>query len=63
MNTTKARIDADRTAKPRTRIVHHPVPGTLVGPGTKLHRPEWEDENGDRIPLVGPYEDLIRDLF
>jgi hypothetical protein len=47
----KARLDADGTAKPKTRIVHHPNRDHCVGPGTKLNRPEFEAEDGTRIPL------------
>ena len=37
-----ARVDADRTAKPLTRIVSHPKAGWCVGPGTVLVDPEFE---------------------
>lgn len=52
-NETKpARLDADRTAKPLTRIVQHVRPGDAVGPGRPLHEPEHEAEDGTRTPLV-----------
>jgi hypothetical protein len=47
----KARLDADGTAKPLTRIVHHPPKDARVGPGIPLHAPEHEDEHGKRTPL------------
>lgn len=47
-----ARLDAEGTAKPKTRIVNHPKSGWCVGPATVLIAPEYEDENGDRISLV-----------
>lgn len=47
----KARLDADRTAKPLTRIVHHPPSGACVGPGMPLHSPEYEGADGERVPL------------
>lgn len=51
----KARLDADGTAKPKTRIVHHPNRDHCVGPGMKLNRPEFEAEDGTRIPLGSRY--------
>jgi hypothetical protein len=51
MKTEKARLDADGTAQPKTRIVHHPPENGCVGPGTPLHNPEYEDESGVRAPL------------
>ncbi len=51
MKTEKARLDADGTAQPKMRIVHHPPEGGCVGPGTPLHGPEYEDESGTRTPL------------
>jgi len=48
---TKARLDADGTAKPKTRIVSHPKRDHCVGPGMKLRRPEYEAEDGTRTPL------------
>ena len=50
-NYDRARLDADKTAKPKTRIIHHPDIGKLVGPSIPLVHPEYEDENGKRIPL------------
>jgi hypothetical protein len=52
-----ARVDHDRTAKPLTRIVHHPDVSKCFGPGSKLTRPEYEAEDGTRTPL----EDLPGD--
>lgn len=56
MNTPKtpARLDADRTAQPLTRIVHHPPHGACIGPHMPLVNPEYEDENGKRTALTGP---------
>lgn len=52
MSTAKARLDADRTAKPKTRIIHHPRAGKLVWPGMGLARPELEEiETGKRTPI------------
>lgn len=49
----RARLDADGTASPKTRIIHHPNPEHCIGPHTPLSRPELEDvETGDRIPLL-----------
>lgn len=49
----KARLDADKTAKPKTRIVHHPPPGKLAGPGIPPVDPELEDvATGARTPLT-----------
>lgn len=48
-----ARLDADGTARPKTRIVHHPVAGNCFGPGVPLRDPEWESESGERIKLDG----------
>ncbi len=47
----KARLDVDGTAEPKTRIVHHPNREHCLGPGTKLSKPEYEDESGKRTPL------------
>jgi hypothetical protein len=49
--TSVARLDADKTAKPLTSIVHHTEGGTLKGPGIPLVNPEWE-EGGKRIALA-----------
>lgn len=51
MKPEKARLDPDGTAEPKTRIVHHPNREHCLGPGTKLSKPEYEDESGKRIPL------------
>jgi len=47
----RARLDADGTAKPLTRIIHHPPVGVCVGPGTTLIQPEYEDAAGKRTPI------------
>jgi len=47
-----ARLDADGTAQPLTRIISHPPVNWCVGPGTRLVQPEYEDQSGKRIPLV-----------
>lgn len=50
--TAKARLDADGTAKPKTRIIQHPKEGWCIGPGMALRKPELENtETGERIPL------------
>ncbi len=49
----RARLDTDGTAKPKTRIIHHPPEMACMGPGTPLHAPEYEDEKGKRTPLMG----------
>ena len=55
MKTTKpARLDADRSAKPRTRLVQHARPGDAVGPGRPLREPEYED--GSRVALAAAAE-------
>lgn len=48
----KARLDSEGTAKPLTKIVHHPVAGHCIGPGTPLRNPELVDEDGTRTPLA-----------
>lgn len=48
---TPARLDADRTATPLTRIVHHPPYGGCISPYMPLVSPEYEDEHGRRTPL------------
>lgn len=52
--TAHARLDANRTAQPRTRIVHHPPRNACLGPHMPLVNPEYEDENGSRVPLTAP---------
>jgi len=47
-----ARIDADRTAKPLTSIVHHPPIQWCVGPGTRLIDPEYVGCDGRRKSLM-----------
>jgi hypothetical protein len=49
---TPARLDADRTAQPLTRIVHHPPRGGCISPHMPLVAPEYEDEHGKRTPLT-----------
>lgn len=49
----KARLDADGTAKAKTRIVGHARPGDVVGPGVPARRLEHEAEDGGRTPLDG----------
>lgn len=49
---TPARLDADRTAQPLTRIVHHPPHGGCLSPYMPLVNPEYEDENGKRTALT-----------
>lgn len=51
--TARARLDADRTAEPLTRIEHHPPRGGCIGPYMPLVNPEYVDENGKRTPLSG----------
>ena len=52
--TARARLDADRTAEPLTRIEHHPPHGGCIGPYMPLVNPEYVDENGKRTPLSAP---------
>ncbi len=55
MRAKKARLDADRTAKPLTRLVGHARFGDCVGPGTTPADALEDVETGDRTPLVeGP---------
>ncbi len=58
MKNRRARLDADKTAKPRTRIVTHVEVGercSIAGPGIPLLNPEYvDDETGERTPLVTP---------
>lgn len=51
-DTAAARLDADRTAKPLTRIISHPPVTWCVGPGTRLIDPEYEDAEGKRHPII-----------
>lgn len=46
-----ARLDPDGTAEPLTRIVHHPLPLKLQGPGIPLNEPEYENMFGNRTSL------------
>lgn len=56
----KARLDADRTAKPRTRIVGHARVGDVAGPG--ITKPDaYEAEDGARTALGAPQLVLRRD--
>lgn len=55
-----ARLDADRTAVPISRIVHHPPAGACVGPGSRLVQPEYEDDKGVRTPLKPARKPLSR---
>lgn len=48
----RARLDAERTAKPLTRIIAHVQAGEMVGPGITVPM-ALETETGDRIPLKG----------
>ena len=52
MPTAKARLDADGTAKGKTRIVTHHNVDHCFGPGVALNRPEYETEQGERITLI-----------
>ena len=54
--TARARLDADRTAEPLTRIEHHPPHGGCISPYMPLVNPEYVDENGKRTPLSAPAE-------
>lgn len=49
----KARLDADRTAKPKTRLLGHARAGDCVGPGS-VNADTLEDTGtGKRTPLTG----------
>ena len=53
-----ARLDADKTCKPMTRIIHHPEQERCIGPGTPLRNPELENlETGVHTLLVVPADD------
>ena len=54
--TARARLDANRTAQPLTRIVHHPPRNACLGPHMPLMNPEYEDESGKRTALTEPAE-------
>lgn len=54
--TARARLDADRTARPLTRIEHHPPHGGCISPYMPLVNPEYVDENGKRMALIEPAE-------
>ena len=50
MDTKKARLDADKTAKPLTKLVEHIKDGNCVGPGVIL--PDaWRHEDGTEVHL------------
>lgn len=55
---TPARLDPHGTEKPRTRIVTHANPDHCFGPGVPLNRPEYEAEDGSRVPLEVPVESV-----
>jgi hypothetical protein len=42
-----ARLDSDRKAKPKTRIVKHAKQGDCVGPHTHLDSLEYRDEESE----------------
>lgn len=48
--TTKARLDADRTAKPKTSIVGHARAGACMGPGM-VQADEYRGDGGEKISL------------
>jgi hypothetical protein len=52
----KARLDKDKSAKPLTRIVHHPNPNHCIAHGllgsVAVFHPEYEDETGARTSLA-----------
>lgn len=48
--TKKARLDADKTAKPLSRIVGHTNPNWVQGPWINIPE-EYRDEEDNRIPL------------
>lgn len=52
MKTKRARLDADRKAKPRTRLVGHARTGECVGPGTVQADALEDVETGKRTPLL-----------
>lgn len=52
--TARARLDADRTAEPLTRIVHHPPRGGCLSPYMPLVNPEYVGDDGTRTPLGTP---------
>ena len=48
----RARLDAEGTAQPLTRIVSHPQRDWCLGPGMAMVEPEYEDQHGHRTPLT-----------
>lgn len=48
----RARLDSEGTAKPLTRLIHHPNRDFCVGPGISLVNPQYENEEGHRTPLT-----------
>lgn len=48
--TTAARLDADKTAKPLSRIVGHARAGDCIGPGNPPGD-EYRDEEGNSVML------------
>lgn len=54
MKATPARLDANGDAKPLTRLLSHPPRDWCVGFGTMAVEPEYEGDDGVRIPLAPP---------
>ncbi len=50
-----ARLDADRTAAPQTRLVGHARPGDRVGPGLSQADALEDTTTGKRTLLSGPF--------
>lgn len=51
---TKARLDADRTAQPKTRLLGHGTAGHCLGPGSVSADTLENVETGERTPLTSP---------
>lgn len=58
-NVEKARLDADRSAKPKTRLMkHHPNNGNCIGPQTiPIGMTLLDDETGDSFTVLGRDEE------
>jgi hypothetical protein len=52
MSDKQARLDADKRAKPLTRLIGHVIPGQHIGPGSVQPDAIEHIETGDRTPLV-----------
>lgn len=60
--TRRARLDADRTAKPKTRLIGHANAGHCLGPGSVPADALEDTETGKRTPLTQAQDSLTDQL-